>query len=154
VPDADGTGTVLLSALDSEHLVPAFGEGSAARHARLGHTLLELPLPGLRTDVDDLASLTAAAQLGLGPHTRAALASGGATLPPMQATVHSFDSDTDAGSALLDDGTAVSFSAEVFAASALRHLRPGQRLSVDLGLDGRSVERLWIVGIGEDQPIH
>jgi 2-phospho-L-lactate/phosphoenolpyruvate guanylyltransferase len=40
----------------------------------------------------------------------------------------------------------------VFAQSALRHLRRGQRLSIDLAPAGE-VSRLWIVGIGEDQRI-
>jgi 2-phospho-L-lactate guanylyltransferase len=70
----------------------------------------------------------------------------------MQASVHTFDESTGAGSALLDDGREVSFSPAVFAASALRHLRVGQRLSVDLG-EGTTVDRLWIVGIGDDQTI-
>jgi 2-phospho-L-lactate guanylyltransferase len=52
---------------------------------------------------------------------------------------------------LLDDGREAVFSAEVFAASALLHLRVGQRLSIDL-VD-RDVTKLWIVGIGDDQTI-
>jgi 2-phospho-L-lactate guanylyltransferase len=76
-----------------------------------------------------------------------------ATLPDMQGSVHTFDEDSGAGSVLLDDGRQVPFTGEVFGASALRHLRPGQRLSLDLGQDDRVVERLWIVGIGDDQPI-
>ncbi|KQU70630.1 hypothetical protein [Phycicoccus sp. Root101] len=71
----------------------------------------------------------------------------------MQGSVHRFDEQTGAGSLLLDDGLEVTFSAAVFAASALRHLRPGQRLSLDVGDDGREVTRLWIVGIGDDQVI-
>lgn len=156
VPDAANTGTVLLAARDGRLLRPAFGAGSAAAHAALGHVRLDLALPGLRTDVDDAPSLAAAAGIGLGRHTRAALAAPplpGSTLPGMQATVRAFDPDTGAGSALLDDGTAVTFSGEVFAVSALRHLRPGQRLSVDLAADGRTVDRLWIRGIGEGEAI-
>jgi len=71
----------------------------------------------------------------------------------MQASVHTFDETTGAGSALLDDGREVPFSAEVFGRSALRHVRPGQRVSIDLADDGVSVQRLWIVGIGDDQRI-
>jgi 2-phospho-L-lactate/phosphoenolpyruvate guanylyltransferase len=71
----------------------------------------------------------------------------------MQASVHSYDEESGAGTALLDDGREVSFSESVFAASALRHLRYGQRISIDLADDGRAVERLWIVGIGDDQHI-
>ena len=152
VPDADGTGTVLLTSRTGE-LTPAFGAGSAARHEHAGHHRLELDLPHLRTDVDDDRSLAAAAALGLGPATTACLAAAGATLPDVQANVHTFDESTGAGSALLDDGLQVSFPADVFARSALRHLRPGQRISIDLAADGRTVERLWIVGIGDDQRI-
>jgi cold shock CspA family protein len=74
----------------------------------------------------------------------------------MQATVHTFDEEGGAGSVLLDDGREIPFSAEVFAHSALRHVRPGQRLSVELGVgddDRGTVTRLWIVGIGDDQRI-
>ena len=85
----------------------------------------------------------------------------------MQASVHTFDDETGAGSVLLDDGREVPFAADVFAASALRHVRPGQRVSIDLdpaddsdggdsdgdgGTHG-SVTKLWIVGIGDDQRI-
>ncbi|HEY7720779.1 MAG TPA: 2-phospho-L-lactate guanylyltransferase [Pedococcus sp.] len=152
VPDADGTGTVLLTSRTG-HLDPAFGAGSAARHERAGHRRLELDLPHLRTDVDDDRSLAAATALGLGPATTACLAAAGATLPDVQASVHTFDESTGAGSALLDDGQQVAFPADVFARSALRHLRTGQRISIDLAADGRTVERLWIVGIGDDQRI-
>jgi 2-phospho-L-lactate guanylyltransferase len=151
VPDADGTGTVLLTAREG-HLEPAFGSGSAARHTAAGHQRLELDLPHLRTDVDDDASLRAARRLGVGTATETVLTGPGATLPDMQASVHTFDEATGAGSALLDDGREVSFSAEVFGRSALRHLRPGQRVSIEL-TDGATVERLWIVGIGDDQRI-
>ncbi|MGZ4600587.1 MAG: hypothetical protein ACXVYY_12770 [Oryzihumus sp.] len=69
----------------------------------------------------------------------------------MQASVHRFDPATGAGSVLLDDGREVPFDAEVFDASGLRHVRPGQRLSVTS--DGERLTRLWIVGIGEGEPI-
>jgi 2-phospho-L-lactate guanylyltransferase len=152
VPDASGTGTVLLCARRGAHLAPRFGPGSAARHEAAGYRRLVLPLPRLRTDVDDDTDLAAALALGVGPATTAALQEAATTLPTMQASVHSFDEDTGAGSVLLDDGRQVSFSAEVFAHSALRHLRRGQRLSIDLAPAGE-VSRLWIVGIGEDQRI-
>lgn len=69
VPDAEGTGTVLLTALRTDDLAPSFGRGSAARHETAGHQRLDLPLPRLRTDVDDDRSLAAARELGLGPRT-------------------------------------------------------------------------------------
>jgi 2-phospho-L-lactate/phosphoenolpyruvate guanylyltransferase len=152
VPDADGTGTVLLTAVGAP-LEPAFGVDSAARHTAAGHRRLDLDLPRLRTDVDDDRTLRAALALGVGRATLAALAGAGATLPGMQASVHTFDEATGAGTALLDDGREVAFAAEVFARSALRHLRPGQRISIDLATGTTTVERLWIVGIGDDQRI-
>ena len=69
----------------------------------------------------------------------------------MQASVHAFDEPTGTGSVLLDDGRERSFTSEVFFGSGLRHLRVGQRLSIDL--DGEAVSRLWIVGIGDGEPI-
>ena len=69
----------------------------------------------------------------------------------MQASVHGFDEATGFGSVLLDDGVERWFDGEVFFRSGLRHLRVGQRVTVEL--DGESVTRLWIVGIGEGQPI-
>jgi len=155
VPDADGTGTVLLTARHGA-LEPAFGAGSAERHVRAGHERLDLDLPRLRTDVDDDLSLTRARALGLGPATTAclaALADSPATLPDMQASVHTFDEQSGSGTALLDDGREVGFSSEVFARSSLRHLRAGQRVSIELGEGGGDIERLWIVGIGDDQRI-
>ena len=69
----------------------------------------------------------------------------------MQASVHRFDPDTGAGSVLLDDGRELPFDGAVFDASGLRHVRPGQRLSITS--DGERLTRLWIVGIGEGEPI-
>jgi 2-phospho-L-lactate guanylyltransferase len=70
----------------------------------------------------------------------------------MQATVHRFEDVTGSGSVLLDDGLELPFATEVFEASGLRHVRPGQRVSVQT-IDG-AITRLWIVGVGPDQPIH
>jgi 2-phospho-L-lactate guanylyltransferase len=152
VTDAQATGTVLLTARNGAALEPRFGAGSAARHAAAGHVSIALALPRLRTDVDNDQDLAAAVVLGVGPATHAVLHRSAATLPTMQASVHTFDETSGAGSVLLDDGREVDFDAEVFATSALRHVRPGQRLSIDLGKNGR-VSKLWIVGIGDDQRI-
>lgn len=152
VPDADGEGTVLLTALEARRLVPRFGRHSAARHVAAGHRRLDLDLPRLRTDVDDDRSLRHALRLGVGPATVAVLADA-VTLPGMQASVHTFDEDSGAGSVLLDDGREVRFSPEVFAASTLRHVRPGQRLSIEVAGEGQDVSRLWLVGVGDDQTI-
>ncbi|GAA2334429.1 hypothetical protein GCM10010170_013950 [Dactylosporangium salmoneum] len=69
VPDLEGTGTVLLAAPAGEALLPHFGPGSAAAHARSGATRLDGDWPSLRRDVDTAADLDAAARLGLGTHT-------------------------------------------------------------------------------------
>jgi hypothetical protein len=54
----------------------------------------------------------------------------------MQGTVASFDPGQHHGSLLLDDGSALEFSAEAFAASGLRLLRIGQRVRIERGPDG------------------
>jgi len=63
VPDADGTGTVLLAAPFGD-LNPLFGQGSAAAHERSGATPLHGRWPTLRRDVDTLADLQAVEALG------------------------------------------------------------------------------------------
>lgn len=73
VPDRSGHGTVLLTHHDAGRLVPRFGGSSAARHGRAA-TVLNLALPRLRTDVDDVEALNAARDLGLGPRTSGVLA--------------------------------------------------------------------------------
>lgn len=74
VPDAEGTGTVLLATRSLHRLVPRFGAGSASAHEHDGGVCLDLPLPSLRRDVDDEASLREALLLGVGRHTAALLA--------------------------------------------------------------------------------
>ncbi|MGA1835290.1 2-phospho-L-lactate guanylyltransferase [Herbiconiux sp. 11R-BC] len=70
VPDAEGTGTTLITALPGVPLVPRFGAGSAARHTAAGHAPLELPPTStLRLDVDTAADLARAEARGLGPAT-------------------------------------------------------------------------------------
>lgn len=73
VPDRAGTGTVLLTSTRLHGLVPRFGPGSAAAHARTARRL-DLSLPRLRTDVDDSDDLGHAMVLGLGACSRAVLA--------------------------------------------------------------------------------
>ena len=149
VPDADGTGTVLRCGRDFH---PRFGPDSAARHAADGAVRLDLPLPRLRTDVDDARSLSQARRVGLGPATRAVLehrASG--WIRSMQATVHRFDPETRTGSVLRDDGVELRFDAPALDGSGLRLLRVGQRLTVDVVDD--LVIALRIVGIGPGQTI-
>lgn len=79
VPDAAGTGTVLLTAAPGAPLRPAYGAGSLARHVALGAVRLDAA-PALRRDVDTPADLAEAARIGLGPATAALLP--GLALPP------------------------------------------------------------------------
>lgn len=74
VPDADGTGTVLLAARTPARLDPAFGPGSFAEHVLRGAAPLPLDLPRLRRDVDTPADLVHALALGVGRCTASALA--------------------------------------------------------------------------------
>jgi 2-phospho-L-lactate guanylyltransferase len=76
VPDADGHGSVLVTAAPGIRLVPRFGRDSARAHADTGFVDLRVLLPRLRADVDDLADLDAALSLGVGAHTRHALGAG------------------------------------------------------------------------------
>lgn len=55
----------------------------------------------------------------------------------MQATVRTFDPATRGGSVLLDDGTELAYDAAAFNAGGLRLARPGQRVALRLGADGR-----------------
>lgn len=68
----------------------------------------------------------------------------------MQATVFSHDHDTGAV-VVTDSGVSHEVSADVVAASSLRFLRPGQRVSITE--DDGVITRLWIVGIGEGEII-
>jgi 2-phospho-L-lactate guanylyltransferase len=69
VPDAEGTGTVLLAVPAGVPLDPRFGAGSAAAHAASGAVPLAGDWPGLRQDVDTAADLAAVLALGAGPCT-------------------------------------------------------------------------------------
>ena len=150
VADADDLGTALLTLPATGEVHTAFGPGSAAAHERLGYTRVALELPGVRVDVDDAASLAAAFRIGLGRHSAAALAR--ASLPGVQATIHSIGED-GSGSALLDDGLEVVVPPGAAVSSGLRHLRVGQRVSVELDDSGRVATRVWVVGIGPGETI-
>lgn len=63
VPDADGTGTVVL-ATPAGALLPRFGPGSALAHEQSGARRLAGPWPTLRRDVDTAADLDEALRLG------------------------------------------------------------------------------------------
>jgi 2-phospho-L-lactate guanylyltransferase len=70
VADAQGTGTTLLTAVDTE-LLPRFGPRSAEAHLVGGATALSGTWPGLVRDVDTESDLRAALALGAGPRTTA-----------------------------------------------------------------------------------
>lgn len=74
VADRAGTGTTLLAAAPGVDLDPHFGAGSARLHEVSGARPLHAEVTSLRHDVDTPADLEDAASLGLGEHTRAALA--------------------------------------------------------------------------------
>jgi cold shock CspA family protein len=69
----------------------------------------------------------------------------------MQASVHRYDHENGSGSVLLDDGREIPFDGKVMDASGLRLLRPGQRVSIEMS--PTELTRLWIVGIGDGEPI-
>jgi 2-phospho-L-lactate guanylyltransferase len=70
VPDAQGTGTTLLTAVGTD-LRPHFGPGSAEAHRGSGAVALVGRWPGLVRDVDTEADLRAALALGAGARTTA-----------------------------------------------------------------------------------
>jgi 2-phospho-L-lactate guanylyltransferase len=68
----------------------------------------------------------------------------------MQATVHSFDPATRGGVVVTDDGELLPFGGPTVDESALRMLRPGQRLTVEItgsGAEAR-VTRIGITRVG------
>jgi 2-phospho-L-lactate guanylyltransferase len=79
VGDADGVGTTLYSAPLS-HFRPSFGTASKERHTAAGAVALAGDLVTLRRDVDEMADLAEAAELGLGERT-AAVVSAASLLP-------------------------------------------------------------------------
>jgi 2-phospho-L-lactate guanylyltransferase len=79
VPDAEGTGSTLITARPGAVWVSAFGADSAARHRLLGCTDLTVARGStLRRDVDTAAQLAEAVALGVGPRTAAVLAAAAA----------------------------------------------------------------------------
>lgn len=74
LPDAEATGTTLLTATHGTTLHPRFGGGSAAAHAGAGHVVLDLPdASTLRYDVDVPADLDELVARGVGGRTGALL---------------------------------------------------------------------------------
>ncbi len=62
----------------------------------------------------------------------------------VQATVHRFDPSTGAGSVITDTGTVLPFTPQAFASTRLRHLRPGQRLTVTVEGSGAQA---WVTAM-------
>jgi 2-phospho-L-lactate guanylyltransferase len=77
VGDSDGLGTTLYVAA-TDDFAPAFGGASRHAHLAAGATEITGDLATLRRDVDDVAALGAARQLGLGPRTAEVVAGLGA----------------------------------------------------------------------------
>ncbi|MDX6235098.1 MAG: 2-phospho-L-lactate/phosphoenolpyruvate guanylyltransferase [Nocardioidaceae bacterium] len=75
IPDAAGVGTTLLASRVPQLLTPQYGLGSSGRHAAAGARAMSFADSRVRRDVDTQDDLAAAAQLGLGPCSRAVLAS-------------------------------------------------------------------------------
>lgn len=74
VPDAEGTGTTLVTAGTGIRLVTSFGADSFARHVDLGCVALNVADDSsLRRDVDTADQLSAAGEIGLGRRTAAVL---------------------------------------------------------------------------------
>lgn len=79
VPDAETTGSTLITARAGAVWVSAFGRDSAARHRLLGCTDLAVARDStLHRDVDTAAQLSEAVALGVGPRTSAVLAAAAA----------------------------------------------------------------------------
>jgi cold shock CspA family protein len=60
----------------------------------------------------------------------------------MQATVASYDESTRSGTVVTDHGKTLEFAATTLA-EHIRHLRPGQRVSLDMTADKVTGLRLW-----------
>lgn len=72
VADATGSGTTLYAAKPGAPFRPLFGPQSRTRHRQAGVTELDLPgIPGLKQDVDTVADLREAEEIGLGARTGA-----------------------------------------------------------------------------------
>jgi 2-phospho-L-lactate guanylyltransferase len=74
VCDVSGVGTTLLTAMQGTELDPRFGPRSREAHRAAGAVELDGALVSLRRDVDTVADLLEARQLGTGPATTRVLA--------------------------------------------------------------------------------
>ncbi|MBF4462020.1 MULTISPECIES: 2-phospho-L-lactate guanylyltransferase [unclassified Rathayibacter] len=75
VPDREGSGTTALLLSAGALIEPAFGPHSLERHRAAGCAVVPVPdTSTLRLDVDTVADLRDAEEVGVGPHTALALA--------------------------------------------------------------------------------
>lgn len=75
VPDHQGTGTTMITALPHTQITPQFGESSCEAHRLNGHAVLPVPTEStLRQDVDTLTDLLRALRRGTGAATASAAA--------------------------------------------------------------------------------
>jgi 2-phospho-L-lactate guanylyltransferase len=65
----------------------------------------------------------------------------------VQATVYRYDPDSGSGAVVTDDGVVLPFDLDALRLSGLRHLRPGQRLTVERAEDG-GISQLTLGTIG------
>ena len=120
--DRDGSGTTMLISLD-DALQPLFGVDSAAQHRASGAQPLTGSWPRLRCDVDTIADVAAALQLGVGSATGAVLDGWGT---PATVAEHA-----DGVIALrADDGRTLRSTEAAAQLGGWRQLRPGQRVRV------------------------
>jgi 2-phospho-L-lactate guanylyltransferase len=140
VADAQGVGTTMLASPEGREWKPRFGSRSRIAHRGLGFVELEDDgIERLRRDVDTADDLRAARRLGVGEFTAAALARSqrrGVSVTDVQGTVFDFDERDGSGSVVLDTGARLAFTADAFATSGLRFLRPGQRVRLEIAPDG------------------
>ena len=70
--------------------------------------------------------------------------------------MHRFDPETGVGSVITDAGLVLPFGADAFASSRLRHVRTGQRLTVEVAGEGEDAAvvalALGTVGLAPRRP--
>lgn len=154
VPDAEGTGSTLVTAAAGVTWQSAFGADSFARHERLGAVPVQVDAAsGLRRDIDTAAQLPQLEDLGAGPRTAALLraARAGSTAPPPGARLRLREmrpDDLDDMARLLGDPGVMRYypaprtreqAAEWIARSGLRYRNDGFGLWLIEDADGRFV---------------
>jgi 2-phospho-L-lactate guanylyltransferase len=130
--DADGTGTTMWLRATGTGIDSRFGPQSAAAHrdggaADISATIGAADVAPARRDVDTDEDLARAIDLGVGPHTRDALATATATI------VTALRKTDDGRLEVADeDGRRHTVAWESVTAAGFREVRPGQRLILDV----------------------